>query len=110
MQSSTRQKKTVPKKTYQLRPLAQWDLNEMSHYIAADNPAAARRMKALIVAACEKLIQYPELGQQREDLTSRYVRFWPVHASYMIVYDATTDPLQILRIFNTARHIDSVLS
>ena len=96
-------------KRYILLQRARADLKDITGYIAADNPDAARKMKAAMMEACVKLGNHPLMGQERDDLTTKPVRFWPVHRSYMIVYDANTDPVQIMRIYNTARAIGSVL-
>lgn len=47
----------------------------------------------------------PHTGQVREDLTSLPVRFWPAHPNYLIVYNPSVKPIQILRIFHSAQNI-----
>lgn len=49
------------------------------------------------------------MGQERHDLTSKPVRFWPVHPNYMIIYDPMRSPVQILRVYHAARLLDTVL-
>jgi plasmid stabilization system protein ParE len=85
------------------------DLREIVGYIAADNPGAARKVKAAMFDAFQKLGENPYLGQQREDLTSKPVRFWPVMRSYMVIYDPKTSPVQIVRVYNAARDVTTVL-
>jgi toxin ParE1/3/4 len=96
-------------KKYTLFSLARADIQEIVHYIANDNPAAARKMKVTILAACEAISQHPLMGQSRDDLTLTPVRFWPVHRSYMIIYNPDINPIQILRIYNSARDVASIV-
>lgn len=49
------------------------------------------------------------MGHVREDLARTPLRFWPVY-SYLIIYRAETQPLQILRILHSARDVKSILS
>ncbi|MFY9589217.1 type II toxin-antitoxin system RelE/ParE family toxin [Rickettsia endosymbiont of Halotydeus destructor] len=53
-----------------------------------------------------KLVTNPNIGSKREDLTNKPVRFWIVY-SYYIIYDPTTNPLQILRIISSYRNIEN---
>lgn len=96
-------------KRYELLSSARADLREIMDYIARDNPAPARKLKAAMMVACAKLGDYPQMGQEREDLTSRPVRFWPVHPNYMIIYDPATNPVHVVRIYNNARHMTGIL-
>lgn len=96
-------------KRYSIHPQARADIQGITRTISADNPAAAKKMKAAMMEACEKLGEHPQMGQERDDLTSKAVRFWPVHRSYMIIYNANTSPVQILRVYNNAQHIGSIL-
>jgi plasmid stabilization system protein ParE len=94
---------------YSLTALAGTDIREIIGYIAADNPTAARKVKAAMFDAFQKLGDNPHLGQQRDDLTTKPVRFWPVMRSYMVIYDARTSPVQIVRVYNAARDVTSIL-
>ena len=96
-------------KRFVFLPEALADIQEITRYIAADNPGAARRLKESIQAACERLCDYPHMGQLRADLTTAPVHFWPVHTNYMIVYNLTRSPLEIVRVLHNARHLPSVL-
>jgi len=97
------------RKNYRLDNPAQKDLRQILRYIGLDNMAASEKMRELFYDAFRKLGDNPHIGHERVDLTIKPVRFWPVHRSYMIVYDAQTNPVIILRIYNGARDIASVL-
>ena len=49
------------------------------------------------------------IGQERTDLTDKNVRFYSAHRNYMIIYNPIVKPIEIIRIYNTARNIDLVL-
>ena len=96
---------------YRLTERATKDLIEIWNYIADDSPDAADRVEDAIQAACVFLVENPQAGQLREDLTPLAVRFWLLQPfrTYWIVYDPETKPLQILRILHGARDISSTL-
>src|SRR5262245_16132455 len=92
-----------------LSPLAEADLDEIVGFIAVDDPAAARRVLAEILAAIERLVENPRLGHRRDDLVGgRELRFWLVH-TYLIIYDPTSHPLAIARVLSGYRDIESLL-
>ena len=96
---------------YQFTPQAADDLAEIWSYIAKDNPEAADRVEEAAFRACELLSTSPLAGRVRADLTSLPVRFWSVlpYRNYLIVYDPSATPLQILRILHAARDLPSIL-
>jgi plasmid stabilization system protein ParE len=69
--------------TYDFHPEVASDLDEIWDFIAADNPDAADRVIAEIVAAIDALVPFPRQGHRRPDLTSRPLRFIQVH-SYLL--------------------------
>lgn len=73
---------------------------------------AADRVEAAIYEACAFLADGPLRGKLREDLTQLPLRFWTVQAfpNYIIVYDPTKNPLQIIRILSGARDILAILA
>jgi len=97
------------RRNFWLEPIARKDLQQILRYIGLDNMTASEKMRELFYDAFRKLGDNPHIGHERGDLTGKPVRFWPVHRSYMIVYDAQTNPVIILRIYNGARDIASVL-
>jgi toxin ParE1/3/4 len=95
--------------TYALKPRAGKDLLDILRYIALDNPAAAERMRARFMEAFALLSAHPGIGQERQDLTTKPVRFWPAHPNYVIIYDARPRPIQIVRIYHAARDFDTIM-
>lgn len=94
---------------YILIPQAKLDMNKIVRYISRDNTVAARKLRESIIDACEIIGKNPYIGQERGDLTNKNVRFFVAHHNYMIIYKADTSPVQILRIYNSAQHVDSIL-
>ncbi len=62
-----------------------------------------------IVGALNLIGTQPQVGHIREDLTSRPIKFWPVHL-YLVVYDPAKKPVEILRILHGMRDIEQILS
>jgi antitoxin ParD1/3/4 len=96
---------------YQFTPQAVADLFEVWSFIAQDNPTAADRVEEAVYRACDFLADSPLVGRIRKELTPLPVRFWVVqpYLNYIIVYDPEKKPLQIIRIFHSARDLPSVL-
>ena len=70
---------------YDFHPEAYLDLDGIWEFIAEDNPDAADRVIADILAAIDALVPFPAQGHTRIDLTSRPLRFWRVR-DYLIAY------------------------
>lgn len=87
---------------------ARLDLLEIWEYIARDNLDAADRVEREIDEAVSMLAHSPELGHLRRDLTSKPVRFWPVH-SYLIIHNPVAQPLEIVRVLSGYRDIAALL-
>ena len=96
------------RKNYELSPLAKADIRSILRYIGQNNLFASERMRDLFYAAFRKLGEYPYMGQERVDLTKKPVRFLAVHRNYMIIYNANTNPVQILRIYHSAMDVEGV--
>lgn len=97
-------------KSYRLTQVAEDDLFEIWVFIATDNPEAADRLEGDILDACARLVGRPGLGHYRRDLTDKPVRFFAVRATYLIVYDPATEPLEIIRILHGARDVAAELT
>jgi plasmid stabilization system protein ParE len=89
-------------------PDARIDLLEIWEYIAQDNLSAADKVAKEIEEAVGMLARNPEIGHIRRDLTSKPVRFWPIY-SYLIIYDPSTKPLEIVRVLSGYRDIAKLL-
>ena len=92
-----------------LVPAAKNDLLEIIEYIADDSPDAASKVLDRFEEALELLVENPEMGHYREDLTGRPIRFFPVY-SYLIIYMADTHPLQVVRVLSGTRDIERILN
>jgi plasmid stabilization system protein ParE len=93
---------------YVLSAPAASDLREIHAYIAADDPAAARRVLHDLRDAMHRLTELPGLGHVREDLVDETLRMWTVH-SYLVIYRPETRPLQIVRVLSGYRDIATLL-
>lgn len=84
------------------------DLREVHDYIAADDPAAARRVLDDLRTAMHRLAEHPGLGHLREDLADEALRVWTVH-SYLVIYRPDARPLQVVRVLSGYRDIAGLL-
>jgi plasmid stabilization system protein ParE len=66
-------------------PSALTDLDEIWEFIAGDSLAAADRVLDKIIEVIGSFVAFPRMGHRRPELTSRPLRFHPVH-SFVIVY------------------------
>lgn len=80
------------------------DLRDIYEYIAADDPAAARRVLEDIRTAMRRLADHPGLGHLRDDLADEALRVWTVHM-YLVIYRPDGRPLQVVRVLSGYRDI-----
>ena len=88
---------------YDFHPEAVLDLDEIWEFIAGDNPAAADRVIADILATLDKLVTFPNQGHKRPDLTSRPLRFTLVR-EYLIAYAPDEKPLWVIAVLHGRRN------
>ena len=93
---------------YVLSSAAVLDLEAIWEYIAQDNMDAADGWIGKLFGAFEAIAQTPGMGHKREDLTSYPILFWPV-GSYLILYRAERDPIEIVAVTQGARDIPAFL-
>ncbi len=94
---------------YILSEPAVHDLDLIKAYLVEHaSVAVSRYVMREIRDALLFLASQPGVGHMREDLTDQPVKFWPVF-SYLIIYDATSRPLQVLRILHAARDVAAIL-
>jgi antitoxin ParD1/3/4/toxin ParE1/3/4 len=87
------------KSRYLLAPQAAADLVEIWRYVKEHaSSTMANRIEAAIRERMAFLARTPGAGHRRKDLTEEDVKFFPVY-SYLIVYRAETEPLQIVSFF-----------
>jgi toxin ParE1/3/4 len=93
-----------------LSPLAEQDLIEIGTYIArrSGSRESARRFLQKIVALCERLARYPDLGQLRTDLATGKYRSFSI-GDYVIYYRPAVDGIRVARILHAARDQDALL-
>lgn len=84
------------------------DLDALWEYIASDNVTAANKVEDDILKALYNLADNPHMGHIRPDLCDKDLRFWSVY-SYLIIYDANTSPISVLRILSGYRDIEAIL-
>ena len=93
---------------YRLAPSARLDLKDISIYIAHFNPSAARRLKDRIKQQCKLLADFPEMGQNRDDL-QQSLRSFPVD-DYLIFYRAIDGGVEIVRLVSGYRDLEAFFS
>ena len=93
---------------YILSEDADRDLDDIWDYIAADNVDAADRWIGKLFDAFDAIGNTPGIGHKREDLTAYPVQFWPVGA-YLVIYRATSRPIEIVAVTQGARDIPAFL-
>jgi len=86
---------------------AEADLEEITDYIAADNPGRAVSFALELRARALALGDMPRAAQSRPDL-GRGLRA-AVHDRYLIVFRLRRDRVEILRIIHSARDISKAL-
>ena len=84
------------------------DLDEIWLAIATDNAMAADRVLGRILEAAQRLGEFPQMGQARDELRPG-LRGWAV-GDYLIFYSATPGVVTILRIVHGARDLGELLS
>lgn len=98
------------KSRYVLAPQAAADLVEIWQYVREQaSSAMADRIESAIRERIAFLARTPGAGHLRKDLTEEDVKFFPVY-SYLIVYRAETEPLQIVSILHGRRDLEKILT
>jgi toxin ParE1/3/4 len=85
---------------------AEEDLIEIWRYIANENVRAADKLVDRIEQTCRRLARNPRLGPARPDLAPE-LRFFVV-GSYLILYRAIRDGVEIVRVVHGARDLPSL--
>lgn len=95
-------------KRFKLSLEAGRDIREIWEYIVPDSVRAARKVRLMLLDACQLQAEHRKIGHRREDLTDEQVLFWPV-GSYLIVYVPDTRPLELVRVISGARDVRPLL-
>ncbi len=88
-------------------PLAEADLDDILSYIEQHRPLTARQVFGRIRQKCEAIAAQPEIGQRRPEFPGHY-RSFPVQR-WVIFYRIVGDTVEIHRIVDGARDLDSLL-
>jgi toxin ParE1/3/4 len=83
-------------------PEAEDDLEEITRYIALDNPPAALRWLDEMEGVCRLLFEQPGIGQRMHTKRFGEVRRHTT-GSYLIYYQPIADGIVILRVLHGAR-------
>lgn len=90
---------------YRLTESAEADLDEILGFIAErDGINRALHVYEAFTKAFERLADAPGIGTRRPPMTGDAVRWWPVF-SFLVVYDAEREPIDILRVIHGARDL-----
>jgi plasmid stabilization system protein ParE len=86
---------------------ARRNIRSIWRYIAADSVRHADNVKLAILATCTALIENPQLGHRRADMSDRDILFVPVNGykNYLIAYRVTPESLTILAVLHGARNV-----
>lgn len=83
------------------------DLESILHYIARDNPQAARQWVAALEWRCEQLRSFPEMGVERPDLSAG-LRVFPFRRS-IIAYRVLPARIRIVRVLHGGQDYDALV-
>jgi len=81
---------------------AKIDLKQIHDYIAKDSKYYAKKVSQNIIAATEKLNEFPEIGRIVPEIGDTNIRELFVY-SYRLIYEISTDRIEILAIVHSKR-------
>ena len=88
-------------------PKAERDLDDIQSYIASDNPEAAARVRAQILAAADFLAQHPGAGRRILRTAPRHAEIrWlvvPRYRNYLIFYRPFGETIMVVRVLHAAQ-------
>lgn len=95
----------------QFAPQAVRDVEDAIDWLAENGSVQiARRMAMATVDAARRVVGRPLIGRARPDLLPLHFRTWAVPGfPYLLVYDASRSPAQIVRVLHMARDIPPLL-
>lgn len=96
-------------RNYSLAKVARQDIKDIWAYIHQDNPLAARDMVNKIYASFDLLVENPNIGHKREDLTSKNVLFWTVRPRYQVIYALKKERVYVVRVLPADRDVKTIL-
>jgi plasmid stabilization system protein ParE len=88
-------------------PKAEYDLDEVFNFIAADNPDAAARVRRTILNTADFLAQHPEIGRRIRNASPRHAQIrWfvvPKFHNYLIFYQPHQETIMVVRVLHAAQ-------
>lgn len=90
-------------KQFIVSPDAKQDLDDIWEYYAERDLAYAKKLLTEISKKFSLLVQYPEIGRERNDLIL-YMRSFAVK-DYLIFYLPISDTIEILRVVKASRNL-----
>lgn len=84
----------------------QEDLQQITRYIAQNNPARARSFVAELRKQCELLAEFPHLGVAKPEYAAD-LRMLP-YQRYLIFFSSNTDAVKIERVLHSARNLQQL--
>ena len=91
---------------YSIAPEARGEIVNICRYIAADNPAAARRFRAGLFEKFRLLASQPLLGEAREDLDAN-LRMLTI-GNHVILYYPRRTGVDVIQVVHAARDVDAL--
>jgi toxin ParE1/3/4 len=97
-------------KAFLLSPEAERDLAIIKNYLLENaGVRLTRYVMGKLRAGIRLVAKNPELGHLRGDLTDDAVKFWSVF-SYLIVYNPSRKPVEIVRVLHSKRDVEGILN
>lgn len=87
--------------------IAESDLLEAWLYVAEDSVIAADRMLDQIEAEVIRLLDHPQIGRERREL-SPGIRSWPTSTPYTLFYFPDEQGIIVARVLHHARDIQAI--
>ena len=91
---------------YLLAPEAWEDLDELQRYLLSERPEAVGHVMAGLRRGMEFVAEDPRVGRQRR-FGDRLLRVWVVW-SWVIIYDDSREPVEVVRIIHGARDFEQI--
>jgi toxin ParE1/3/4 len=90
-----------------LTTLARRDLERVREWIARDNPERANSYVEELIEACDGLAEFPNRFPLARFRSRRPIRQRPF-GNYLILYEVTTDHVEIIGVVHGARDLDAL--
>jgi plasmid stabilization system protein ParE len=95
--------------SYILSRPASEDIDEILDYVAAQSVQNAVLVARHFEKAFARITEMPNIGHPRDELKDDNARVLSV-SGYLVIYDATHSPIQILRVVRAVRDLNRIQS